>query len=295
MTWSIEGNMVMEVVLVNAFTVDKKGGNPAGVVFDADHLSTAQKLMIAQTVGYSETAFVCADSEADYCVSFFTTTGEVDFCGHATVAVFSTLYQHNKIVPGRYRQRTKAGILAVTINDNGEVLMEQALPQKLGSFSPEQIANMIGLAPYILAQTQLPIEIISTGLSDVIIPVSTGHLDNIQTDDASISRFCEQHNVIGFHVFELCDDDSSLTASCRNFAPLVGISEESATGSACGALACYLSEHLNVNTHYVFEQGRAMNCHSRIFSSVELNNGQITKVKVGGVATLNDHVHIALP
>ncbi|WP_370738708.1 PhzF family phenazine biosynthesis protein [Vibrio spartinae] len=42
------------------------------------------------------------------------------------------------------------------------------------------------------------------------------------------------------HVFELCEGNSGLTASCRNFAPLFDIPEESTTGSANGALACYI-------------------------------------------------------
>ena len=56
----------IEVALVNSFTVNGKGGNPAGVVFNADQLSDAKKLKIAQAIGYSETAFVSSDDEADY-------------------------------------------------------------------------------------------------------------------------------------------------------------------------------------------------------------------------------------
>lgn len=84
------------------------------------------------------------------------------------------------------------------------------------------------------------------------------------------------------HVFELCKQSSGFTASCRNFAPLVGIPEESATGSACGALACYLSEHLSLSSEFVFEQGRAMNCCSTITAFVRFNKSQISEVKVGG-------------
>ena len=62
--------MDIEVALVSAFTVNGKGGNPAGVVFNADNLSDAEKLKIAQAVGYSETAFVASDNEADFEVSF---------------------------------------------------------------------------------------------------------------------------------------------------------------------------------------------------------------------------------
>ena len=277
--------MNIEVALVNSFTENGKGGNPAGVVFNADQLSDAQKLKIAQAVGYSETAFVASDDEADYAVSFFTTTAEVDFCGHATLATFSTMYQKGILTAGAYVQRTKVGMLSVTIEPNGKVVMNQQLPQKLDCFSYQEISNVIGIERNILESTNLPIEVVSTGLPDVIIPVPNGYLDVIEPDDDLIAGFCKKHNVVGFHVFELCDPGSELTASCRNFAPLFGISEESATGSSCGALACYLTEHLALGSDYVFEQGRAMNCTSIITASVKSNNSTVIDVKVGGFAS----------
>lgn len=272
----------IEVALVSSFTVNGKGGNPAGVVFNADQLSDAQKLKIAQAVGYSETAFVSSDDEADYEVSFFTTTGEVDFCGHATLATFSTMYQKGILTAGSYVQRTKAGMLSVIIESNGKVVMDQQLPQKIDSFSYQEISNVIGIESNILESTKLPIEVISTGLPDVIIPVPNGYLDVIEPDDKFIADFCKKHKVVGFHVFELCDPESKLTASCRNFAPLFGISEESATGSSSGALACYLTEHLALGSDYVFEQGRVMNCTSIITASVKSDNSTVINVKVGG-------------
>lgn len=277
--------MNIEVTLVSSFTVNGKGGNPAGVVFNADLLTEAQKLKIAQVVGYSETAFVANDDEADFEVSFFTTTGEVDFCGHATLATFSTLFQKGLVTAGSYTQRTQAGLLSVSIESNGKVVMDQQLPQKIASFSYQDIANIIGIEKSILESTKLPIEVISTGLPDVIIPVPCGYLDTIEPNDALIADFCEQNEVIGFHVFELCEQESNIIASCRNFAPLFGISEESATGSASGALACYLSEHLALTSDYVFEQGRAMNCTSIITAAIKSKNASVTNVKVGGFAS----------
>ena len=228
----------INVTLVNSFTKNKQGGNPAGVVFNADELSDTQKLTIAQTIGYSETAFVCSDEEADYSVSFFTTTGEVNFCGHATLAIFSTLFQSGVLSDGCYLQRTKAGMLSVTIESNGNVVVSQQLPKKLKSFSYQEISNVIGIESKVLESTKLPIEVITTGLPDVIIPVPYGYLDSIRPDDETIAYFCKKHSVVGLHVFELCDKENKTTASCRNFAPLYGISEESATGSSSGALAC---------------------------------------------------------
>ncbi|MCF6437588.1 PhzF family phenazine biosynthesis protein [Pseudoalteromonas sp. MMG022] len=276
----------VEAFLVNSFTANGTGGNPAGVVLHADHLSNEEKLQIAQAVGYSETAFVSRDDEADFALSFYTITGEVDFCGHATLAAFSTMYQGGIITEGKYLQRTKAGLLMVTVEANGHIVMDQKLPEFRGEFSHEVISELIGLDLTILESTQLPIEVISTGLPDIIVPVPFGYLDQIQVNENLTSEFCKRHDVIGIHAFELCEKTSKVTASCRNFAPLFGIPEESATGSASGALACYLAKHLP-NTHsnsFAFEQGRAMKCISRITASVEASDRGIIKVRVGGFA-----------
>ncbi|MEN6669997.1 PhzF family phenazine biosynthesis protein [Psychrobacter sp. B38] len=278
--------MKIDAYLVNSFTKNGTGGNPAGVVLDAEKLSNQEKLAIAKAVGYSETAFVCCDDEVDFNVSFFTVTEEVDFCGHATLAVFSTLFQQGIIAQGEYVQRTKAGLLTVAIEPNGHIVMEQKLPEYLGSYEYEKIAELIGINAATLESTQLPIEVVSTGLHDMIVPVPRGYLDQLQVNEPLLTEFCKRHGIIGIHAFELCEKDSELTASCRNFAPLVGIPEESATGSASGALACYLTKHLGDKRpkSFVFEQGRAMDCVSIITASVELNGKDICQVKVGGFA-----------
>jgi len=49
-----------EILRYAAFTVDGKGGNPAGVVLDASGLDAAQMQAIATEVGDSETAFLLA-------------------------------------------------------------------------------------------------------------------------------------------------------------------------------------------------------------------------------------------
>jgi len=50
--------MEIAVQIINAFIDGEIGGNPAGVVLDADEFSAGQKLEIAAKVGLSETAFV---------------------------------------------------------------------------------------------------------------------------------------------------------------------------------------------------------------------------------------------
>jgi PhzF family phenazine biosynthesis protein len=66
--------MQLEVHTVNAFVDGHEGGNPAGVVLDANSLSSAQELTVAQQMGLSETAFVSASSSATLKLEFFTPT-----------------------------------------------------------------------------------------------------------------------------------------------------------------------------------------------------------------------------
>jgi len=140
----------IEVHLVNAFTAFDEGGNPAGVVLNADSLSAEEKLKVAQAVGYSETAFVSKDEYADVALSFFTVTGEVDFCGHATLAAFSLMFQQGILKAGDYTQRTKAGMLGVSITGDGNVVMEQKSPEFTQRLPYEDVSELIGIAPDVL-------------------------------------------------------------------------------------------------------------------------------------------------
>ena len=83
----------INVQILNAFADNGKGGNPAGVVLNADGLSNDNKIEIAKKVGLSETAFVSKSKTEDFKLDFFTPTKQIAHCGHATVATFSYLKQ----------------------------------------------------------------------------------------------------------------------------------------------------------------------------------------------------------
>ncbi len=204
------------------------------------------------------------------------------------------MFTMNILNSGTYLQRTKAGLLAVTIDASGAVIMEQKLPKKLQHFSYQEMAAVIGIDSSVLASTKFPIEAISTGLLVVIIAVPKGYLDVIIPRDKTIANFCREHQVVGLHVFELGGKESFISASCRNFAPLYGISEESATGSASGALACYLAEHSGMPHNYVFEQGRAINKTSIITAWVTCHDDLVTSVKVGGTACIFKTITVSI-
>jgi PhzF family phenazine biosynthesis protein len=89
----MDNSKKIDVQILNAFVDNNRGGNPAGVVLNADDLTNEQKLKIASKIGLSETAFVSRSASADFKLDFFTPTRQIAHCGHATIATFSYLSQ----------------------------------------------------------------------------------------------------------------------------------------------------------------------------------------------------------
>ena len=280
--------MDVKVFLLKSFGINESGGNPAGVVLNTELLNDEQKKIISKKVGFSETAFIEKSDKADYKVRFFTPTEEVDLCGHATIATYSLLFQKGLIMPGNYTQELKVGVLEIKINNDGTIIMEQSLP-KFSEFVVE--ADIRNVFNKILSFDELKPQVVSTGLRDIILHVKNREiLDSLIPDLQLMTKINKKTNSIGFHVFTFDTYSSESVALCRNFAPLYGINEESATGSSNGALACYLYKYDKLNKNnfdsLVFEQGYSMNAPSNILVKLEVSGVNITKVWVGGRAIL---------
>lgn len=122
-----------------------------------------------------------------------------------------------------------------------------------------------------------------------MLPVrSRGDLEAIAPDFERLAELSKENNVVGVHAFTLMNDPD-ITAICRNFAPLYGIDEESATGTSSCALACYLFKYDQKKSQYVFEQGYNMGEISRIVVNITYHENIIDSVYVGGYGYLIDH------
>ena len=279
--------MKVKTYILNSFGKSVDGGNPAGVVLEADNLSEKEMKKIASIIGLSETAFVMKSKMADVKVRFFTPVEEVDICGHATIATFSLLANKGIIESGEYTQETKAGILKVNVNEDLSIMMNQNKPIYGKVLDRELIAETLNISTESFMEN-LPIQIVSTGLKDIIIPVkSIEILNNIKPNFDAISKVSEKYNVVGYHIFTLETIENSV-AQCRNLAPLYGIDEESATGTSNGALACYLFKYGKVSSckqiNMTMEQGYSMNKPSKINVELKVKNNEVIDIKVGGSA-----------
>lgn len=278
----------MEVVILKSFTYNKSGGNEAGlVVLDRD-ISEEQMQKIAADVGLSETAFLKRIDEKNFDVRFFTPVCEVELCGHATIATFYYVAENmieNKHGKLELFQYTKAGKLALFINYHDKavenVMMEQADPKFYGYIDDElSIAKSLGTEASCIKLENYNIKpaVVSTGLKDILIPVKDRQtLNNLNPDFDMISKISKINDSVGYHVYTI--DNEQIYA--RNFAPLVGINEECATGTANGALAALLYKENIKKGYFEVLQGEAMDKLSQICVHVDENG-----VKVGGKAEI---------
>lgn len=288
--------MKINVKVINAFSIDGKGGNPAGVVFGADEISNETKQAIATAAGFPETAFVSSSKLADYKLEFFTPLKQIPHCGHATIASFSYLKAIGEIAGDASSKETIDGCRAILFK-NGVAFMEQKAPvfQTLEN-QVDDIVDSLGIAYKDLANGLSP-TIVNTGNSFLIVPVKDENvLAGIHYKKEVVSRISGQHGLIGYYVYAKPTGD--FDASTRMFAPFYGIAEEAGTGMAAGPLAAYLFQEEKLGKEVVvIEQGRYMHpaSPSRIQVDLEIVNDEILRLFAGGSSYMSGEKVVELP
>lgn len=103
-----------------AFSSSPYGGNPAGVILNAEGLDDQTMQQIAADVGYSETAFLTGRGAApggSIRVRCFSPQAEVGFCGHARIATGVALGE--VAGDGEFRLATNVGPILLTVTRTG--------------------------------------------------------------------------------------------------------------------------------------------------------------------------------
>lgn len=277
----------MEAYVMDAFSAVVFGGNQAGVVLPDRQLSDEVMQKIAAEFKHSETAFVRAEDDGSVTLRYFTPAGEVDLCGHATIASFALLRRTNRIGDGVYTAHTRAAELQIRVN--GEtVWMDMAPPVLLRTLEEGEWAELYesyGLSVDDRPDGFVP-KIVSTGLADIMMPVRDYEtLMRAVQDERKVTELSKRYDVTGVHMF--CVGDSC-TAYCSNYAPLYDIPEECATGTSNGALTYYLwlQGFVKEEAENVFVQGEHMNRPSEIRSRLVLTDGK-PSVLIGGRAVMS--------
>ncbi len=278
----------MRAFVVDAFSSDIFSGNQAGVVLlDGDTPFPDEGLMqaLAGELKHSETAFVRQLGEDRVHIRYFTPTGEVELCGHATIASFSVLRELGLLSDGSFTLVTAAGEQTVRLED-GKVFLTIRPVRILRELTQQEEAEV--LAAYGLGQEHswpgLRAALVNSGLTDILLPVRDREvlLSAVQNEKA-VSDLSRRKDAVGVHMF--CPGEGEIAARCSNFAPLWGIPEECATGTANAGLTAYLVSRgvLSAQGEHLMVQGEHMNRCSQIRTRSVGNDA----VEVGGTAVIS--------
>ncbi len=235
----------------------------------------------------------------------FTPAREIPFAGHPVVGTWNALAREG-VVPQpeggngwtRIHHEVGIGVLPVDIEfEEGvpvQVVMTQGKFEIIGEIDDwheqAEIARALGRDREDLDES-LPIQIISTGLTSLAVPIrSLADLRQCRVNAALLAEIYTRVGATGCHAFsrETIEVGES-RAHARFFAPADNISEDPATGSAAGALGAYLVFHgasgaqpVEGRIRFIIEQGDFIKRPSRINLEVKGGLGAIEEVRVGG-------------
>ena len=289
----------------DVFTGQPFGGNPVAVFPDAEGLTDDQLQRIAREMNLSETVFVFppTDPAAAARLRIFTPTQEIPFAGHPVLGTFYVLAHLKRISVQegitRVTQECNIGLFPIEVHsEHGSVVrvvMAQPKPELLEPVTAIDelylIAGALGIPKHVIADAKWPLQVVSTGLPVLIVPVRTLTAARSITPDASaIIKVCERFGANGIMVFTTVTVESFASVHARMFAPKIGILEDPATGSAGGALGAYLVHNgvveVGPTTEILIEQGYEIDRPSRILVQVESEDDVIQTVTVGGQCVL---------
>ncbi len=274
-----------DYLIYDVFTETPFGGNPLAVIPDATALPEADLQRIAREFNLSETAFVYPPEsvDGDAKVRIFTPSQEIPFAGHPTIGTTLALHDLGKIRADAVLE-LGVGPIPVSVRDGSAELATQ-VPLKTWHDPPAEV-----VAAAISAET----EVVSLAnhapvIASVGLPFAIAEL----TDRAALAAAAP--NTEAFRAFEpawptethfdllvYVRDGQNIEA--RMFAPLDGIPEDPATGSAAAALTAFLGWLDGRSQRFEISQGVDMGRPSVIRTAVDVVDGASKEVRVAGTA-----------
>lgn len=248
--------MKVQFYTCDVFTDVRFGGNPLAVLPDATGLSSVQMQQIAREFNFSESTFVLPSHGGHTRhVRIFTPTQEIPFAGHpniGTAFVLSSIGEIGNIDEGlNIVFEEKAGPVPISIRQVGaDIWCELKAPEPLSlgqSIDLDLIAAALSLVSEdIVTSTHQPI-VASVGLPFIIVELDSRlALERAQSYLPAIEEIQGLGVMPDILLYVRSEDDFDIRA--RVFAPLDGVPEDPATGSANCALAALLSHYKTEST-----------------------------------------------
>ncbi|ETE67485.1 Phenazine biosynthesis-like domain-containing protein, partial [Ophiophagus hannah] len=300
--------MQISVFIIDAFTNQPFGGNPAAVCLLEDELEESWHQKIAAEMNLSETAFIRKLHPTDnftksscFGLRWFTPTNEVPLCGHATLASAAVLF-HNKskwyLTVRSLTQSIYTFLILKTENMSptltfitlsGELKARQAgdeivLDLPLYFTYPQDFQEVEELVKAAVGDMNIQEVRYSPDTKKLLICLSKVYerydLEKLNVDAQRLLLADKTGKIKGVIITVKGDhhkNHGSYDFYSRYFAPWNGISEDPVTGSAHAVLSSYWSEQLGKDKLCAFQ------CSSR-GGELKILLRQDGRVDIGGQA-----------
>ena len=284
--------------ICDVFTETRFGGNQLAVLPKADGLSKGQMQQIAREFNFSETTFVFpAKKDHTRQIRIFTPAREVPFAGHPNVGTAFVLASTGEL--GEIKSsftiifEEEAGLVSIAIqaSDGKITSCELTAPQALSigkTLPSELVATAISIDPKdIVTKIHQP-QVASVGLPFVIAEVrGRSVLERARINMSGFEAIAAQGIMPDVYFYARANDGFDIRA--RMFAPLSGVPEDPATGSANCALAGLLAHHdakASGDFTWRIAQGVEMGRPSTLIARAEKKDGAVQTTRIGGASVL---------
>ncbi len=255
----------MNILKLAAFSQNGQGGNPAGVAFYDAMPSDEEMLKVAKEVGYSETAFLVKQADS-WRVRYFAPAMEIQFCGHATIALGAVLGE--RFGEGDYRLVLNQSEVSVHAEKSGNDKFAATLysPETWSEVAPKEYVDEV-LVGFHLTREQLdpvfPIRFAFGGVKHLIFFVKDRKtLADMKYDFEKVRKLMLDQ---GLTTISLLWRESDEVFHSRNAFASGGVYEDPATGAAAAALAGYLRDiQWHGENTFTILQGEDMGVPSRL-------------------------------
>jgi len=283
----------------DVFTDKAFGGNQLAVLPDARGLTTEQMVSITREFNYSETIFVLPPDDPAHTrrLRIFVPGGEIPFAGHPTVGGAYVLGITGEIplTGDETRIIFEEGVGPVPVlirSRNGKPYFTQLTAAKTPEKN-DQAYDAATIAPLVsLSEDDIDLgsgkamEGWTAGLPYLYVPLKNRDaLKRARSRADLVEKTLAGKWTREIVVFTTDGEDYRV----RMFAPLVGVTEDPATGSAAAAFAGYVGSRLSMQDGihaFTIHQGVEMGRPSRLDVEIDFSAGAISAVRVGGASVL---------
>ncbi len=270
----------MKCKLVDVFAKEKLSGNGLTIFYETDDLTTKQMQSLTQEMRQFESIFLSIENGKFY-ARIFTVEEELDFAGHPLIGLAAHLHEEYGVNSSHdWSVELNNQTVALKTRKSGdyfEATMEQGKPEFIKVLDKNE--SEVFLSALNLTWENIssyPLEVISTGLPYLIIPIQSG-IHSVKVCVENLENLLSVH---GAKFVYILDTKKFEGRTWDN----LGKVEDIATGSAAGPASAFLYKNnlVNCNQPFVIRQGRFLGRPSEIKVSLKVQGSDLCNILVSG-------------